>query len=244
MSSIHLIRLNSLVLSAIVAIGLIEQKMMKLHFRKRYAQFAGRFWTKRRENLYHVMRCKHTYHKACIIRWKREKSSCPCCRGPLPDELGLTLGLGVLPSEDLETEITTGEMEMTTGEIIVNVAMSPVVIIQPLVFVILFLIGWAAFFSLVIVLGFFISIMDICQDEEHNMIETIGLVFILCLVYPFLCVASIFGFVLQVLYILNRTLRFYSGVFTCRRRWSNVSPFIVEGTRELTSHYFELLRIQ
>jgi len=42
------------------------------------------------EDVYTITECKHRYHEKCIRQWKIEKTICPLCRGPLPNDLGTT----------------------------------------------------------------------------------------------------------------------------------------------------------
>merc|ERR1719474_1174914 len=56
-----------------------------------------------------VPACSHVFHKTCLAKWKKVSRKCPCCRGPLPEEIGPTYTilqiLQNLPAEEVLLDI-------------------------------------------------------------------------------------------------------------------------------------------
>jgi len=76
-------------------------------------------------NLFTVSACSHTFHKTCIAKWKEVSRRCPCCRGPLPDEIGPTnSSLRNLPAEEV--------VHMNESVICVNVIFCAVGVAYPI----------------------------------------------------------------------------------------------------------------
>jgi len=186
-------------------------------------------------DLYTVAACSHTYHKQCIATLKKHSTKCPCCRGPLPDEIGATVSwLKNIPREDVVPEMTTEGM-------LENLIFGLIGIIWPVSIVALFVLFETACFAIFVVLIFFMAIHVIFAEESHNTTSAICFVIILCIVFPILIVILVICFVLQVFYTLFRTVVFYANIFSCRMRWSNASKFIITRTVILITYVFNVL---
>jgi len=85
------------------------------------------------------------------------------------------------------------------------------------------------------------AVYVIFQEESHKMVSVICLVLILCLVFPLVVVIIVALFMLQIFYVLFRTVVFYANVFTCKMRWCGSSKFIVNRTINLITYFFEVL---
>merc|ERR1719334_1429021 len=185
--------------------------------------------------IYTVPECGHTFYKRCISLWKKESSKCPCCRGPLPSEIGPTLSV-------LENIPTAEEPpEMTWRAVQENVIFSPVGVIFPICLVLLFVLLEVAVFAIFIVLIFCMAMYTIFQEEAQQIYSTICLVLSFWLLFPFLIIFLTVSFTCQICYILYRTGRFYYNVFSCHMRWINAISFIIDRTVVLTTYVFELL---
>lgn len=186
-------------------------------------------------NFYRVPACEHIFHKRCIWKWKKESPKCPCCRGPLPSEIGPTLSCleNIPPAEELP--------EMTRAAVIENVVFSPVGVIFPICLVLLFLLLETAIFAIFIVLTFFMAIYVIFQEEAQRIFFALFLVIVVGTIFPFVIVSMVASFIIQICYILYRTGRFYYNVFSCNIRWTDAINFIIERTVVLTTYVFELL---
>merc|ERR1719283_626052 len=123
--------------------------------------------------IYTVPKCKHIFHKRCISVWKKESSKCPCCRGPLPTEIGPTLSiLENIPAAEEPPEMTWRAVQE-------NVIFSPVGVIFPICLVLLFVLLEVAVFAIFIVLTFFMALYVIFQEETQHTYPTIFFVIIL-----------------------------------------------------------------
>jgi len=185
--------------------------------------------------LYTVTGCSHVYHKQCISRWTKNSRKCPCCRGPLADDLGLTLsGLhSVVNNEVMQ--------EMTRAGFLENVIFSPIGVAWPICLVFLFLVFETACFGFFIPLVLLMSLYVIFQEESQNIASCICLVIVLCLMFPPVTVMLLSCFILQVFYILYRTVAFYVNVFSCKMRWRSANIFIINRTVALLTYAVDLL---
>jgi len=185
--------------------------------------------------LYSVNRCSHTFHKHCIAEWKKFSTKCPCCRGPLPDDLGRTFSrIQNMPNEEVVPA-------MTTEGIWENIIFGPILVIWPVCVVSLFVLFESGCLCIFIFLTFFMGVYVIFQEESHNMVSVICFVIILCIVFPLVVVILVAFFILQIFYVLYRTVVFYANVFTCKMRWSGTSKFIINRTINLITYFFEVL---
>jgi len=186
-------------------------------------------------DLYRVTECSHTYHKHCISQWKKHSTKCPCCRGPLPDELGATVSkLWNIPAE-------AAMPVMTVEGILENVIFGPIGVIWPICIISLFIVFETACFGIFIGLTFFMALYVIFKEESHEATSGICFVIILCLVFPPAIVILVICFTLQVFYVLYRTIVFYANVFACKMRWSSASKFIINRTVNLIMYILEVL---
>jgi len=185
--------------------------------------------------IYTVPNCEHIFHKRCISVWKKESPKCPCCRGPLPSEIGPTLTAleNIPPAEELP--------EMSRGAMQENVIFSPVGVIFPICLVLLFILFEVAVFAIFIVLTFFMALYVIFHEETQHIYYTICLVITLLILFPFAIIFLLVSFICQIGYIFYRTGRFYYNVFSCNMRWISAISFIIDRTVILTTYVFELL---
>jgi len=184
--------------------------------------------------IYTVPKCEHIFHKRCITLWKKESSKCPCCRGPLPSEIGPTFS--VLENIPVAEELP----EMSWEAVQANVIFSPVGALSPVCLVLLFIMLEVAVFGIFLVIIFSMAIYVIFH-ETQQFYSTICLVVILIVLFPFVIIFLLVSFVCQVGYILYRTGRFYYNVFSCNMRWTGATSFIINRTVILTIYAFEQL---
>jgi len=184
-------------------------------------------------NLFTVPSCQHTFHIDCIAPWKKISRKCPCCRGALPDEIGPTLSkFRNLPAEEVSQNITISDIYR-------NIIYSPVGLAYPLCLFLLFLALETIFYNLFVVCFCFLVIYVIYHGED--IITASCRTLILCALSPlYFCAAGAF-FILQILYVLYRTLRFYAKVFMCKMRWSDAFGSIIVRAINITIHFFEHL---
>jgi len=185
-------------------------------------------------NLLTVPVCSHTFHNHCIARWKEISRKCPCCRGPLPDDIGPTFSrLRNLPAEEPTSD-------MTWCAIIGNVIFCAFGIVYPLVLVSLFLAIETICFGLFIAIILFLATYVIFEDEDNRFISAVCISMLLCLTSPFFAFCLVGAYIVQVFYTLYRTLKFYLYVFLCKMRWSSAYDYIIQRTLSVTSYLLEI----
>jgi len=184
--------------------------------------------------LYKLKVCSHVFHKRCVSQWKKYSTKCPCCRGPISDDLGLTLSrLRSLPVEEVMPE-------MTRAAILENIIFGLVGCVWPICLVSVFLVFEVPAFGIFIVLTFFMAISVILQEESRT-VSRLCLLLFLCVVFPPAIVILVISFVLQVFYVFYRTAKFHGNVFMCRLRWSSANKFIINRTMSLITYLFDWL---
>jgi hypothetical protein len=178
-------------------------------------------------NLFTVTECSHTYHIKCIAKWKKQSRKCPCCRGPLPDEIGPTNSSirNLLVDEDV--------LDMEEGAIFKNLILCPLGSFYPLCLFSLCIALELPVFCLLVVIIFLLAAYEIAE-EERNILSATCMVITFCVIYP--ATAALMGlfFILQICYALFRTLKFYMLVLMCKMRWSSAANYIVKRTLMLT----------
>jgi len=209
-------------------------------------------------DLFTVTACSHTYHRKCIAEWKKLSRKCPCCRGPLSDEIGPTNSsflnltdenmLAASPSfqnqmrDDMLADLNQGlvnywhrnrqlevvEQDMTGFDIFKNVIICPLGIIYPLL---LFCI-WSQIlvfaFPIIIVLSFFKIPYDIYQTESG--IKAICIIMATWILFSL--IVPFLGLALLgfICGFFVKTLQFYIMVLLCKMRWESAKNFIVNKT--------------
>jgi len=185
-------------------------------------------------NLLTVSQCSHTFHMHCIARWKEVSRKCPCCRGPLPDDIGPTFSrLMNIPAEGVSSD-------MTRCAIFVNVIFCPVGIVYPLLLLSLFLAFGTICFGIFVILILFLSIYAVFDDEENHFSSAICISIVLCIMSPFFAYFLVAAYTVQIFYALYRTLKFYVNVFMCNMRWSSAYSFIIQRTITVTSYLMDI----
>jgi len=185
-------------------------------------------------DLYTVRLCTHVYHKRCISQWKKYSTKCPCCRGPLSDELGLTFSrLQNFPAEEALPD-------MTRDGVLENIIFGAVGCVWPICLVFVFLVFEVAAFAIFVVLTFFMAIIVFFHEESRST-SRLCLLIVLSLVFPPAVVVLVVSFILQIFYVLYRTVAFYGNVFMCRMRWSSANKFIITRTVSLVIYVFDWL---
>jgi len=184
-------------------------------------------------NLFTVPSCKHSFHCKCIAEWKKQSRLCPCCRGLLPEEIGPTWSrLQKLPPEDVYPEITRCEM-------LENLIFWAVWIAYPLCLVSTAISVEVVSIGLAIMPFFFFVVYDFFRTKEY--LYACCLVIIVCFLFPLAIAFLITAVIVQILYMLYRTLKFYALVSLCRIRWNYGASFIIGRTIILANYWFDCL---
>jgi len=188
---------------------------------------------KKAEEVYTIAECKHTFHDNCIRRWKKEEATCPLCRGPLPEELGVTvLAEQETPRPELVRWIFNilpieSENPVTRRDIITNIFLSPLGLAWVL-FIIPILLCFETlciFFCTPVVLAMLITqnynerlsnCCDLCvRLSVVSFLTLIGMVLV-----------SILVFVVQIPFLIYISITFCFDVLRCKRRWQDAHSYV------------------
>lgn len=197
------------------------------------------------KDIYTIADCKHKFHEECIRRWKKEEATCPLCRRPLPEDLGVTGEAHQFRPLDIFGFILNrlplvSDNPVTGREKIANILLTPfglawVLLIIPLVLVLETL---CLCLGLLVVLVMFIA--EVCNDESLNhfcdLCTRLSVVIFLVLI----CVVlNTLVFIAHIPFLVYFAGTFCYNVFSCRGRWQDAFPYI---TRQiiLGSYYFLL----
>jgi len=185
-----------------------------------------------------VSACAHTFHRTCIAKWKKVSRKCPCCRGKLADEIGPTntvlQNLLNLPDEEVVVlDRNENDMAKSRGNPCVG-------FILPLLLVPCFIASEALILGILVplcILGFIFAMFVQAGDILLFIGGTIfGLIYI-----PFIVCGLVLGFMLQIFYLLFRSLKFYVYVSMGKIHWNDAMPFIIQRTISLTKHCYNVL---
>lgn len=184
-------------------------------------------------NLFTIPSCKHSFHSKCIAEWWKQSRKCPCCRGILPEKKGLTWSkLQNMPPEDTFLDITRWEM-------LENLIFWAVWIAYPLCLVSTVISVEVASIGIGIIPFLILAVFNFFQTRECP--YACCLVIILFFLYPLLIVFLITAVIVQIFYLLYRTLKFYAMVLMCRIRWNYGDSFIIGRTIILANYWFDCL---
>jgi len=177
-----------------------------------------------------VSACAHTFHRTCIAKWKKVSRKCPCCRGKLADEIGPTntvlQNLLNLPDEEVVVlDRNENDMAKSRGNPCVG-------FILPLLLVPCFIASEALIFGILFPLCLLGYILAMFKEESDILFFIIGIIFVCG---PVLC------FMLQIFYLLFRSLKFYVYVSMGKIHWNDAMPFIIQRTISLTKHCYNVL---
>jgi len=195
-------------------------------------------------NVYTIPSCGHSFHEECVRKWKREKATCPFCRGPLPEELGETRGAAA----DIEIDNNSIELIRRVLEIIqemernqnqsswwkeglINILMCPFgILLPPALLLLLWTFEFTALVIGIIALPFLVFIFSDSSQNIRCTLSKIPMILLIILGYPFIVFSLVVLFlVLQVLYSLVLTVEFYLDILRCRRRWRDAYKAIIHG---------------
>jgi len=169
-------------------------------------------------NIFTVPACSHTFHIDCIAKWQKTSLKCPCCRGPLPAEIGPTSSQQNLPGGDVS-------QYMTASDIFKNIMLSPLGIAYPFFLFSLCLTLGAILFGPAMVFLFFVLLKVFLDDDDVPLSE---LFWTLIIGYIFVLVLAVVAFILQIIIVFCKTLLFYAMVFMCKVRWCDAYGFIID----------------
>lgn len=171
--------------------------------------------------IYTIPICQHKFHETCLRRWKKEKATCPVCRGVVPDEVGLTNKHFWIGSRQL-TINTREPPQATCFHIFSTILLAPLGILYSLLIVICYAI-------LVLFLFLFMSLFFLgfsqwyafIGEESYSICGRIYQSVTSIILFPFLFIVMIFTWVCHLHLLLTKLGSYYKKVVTCRCRWSD-----------------------
>jgi len=184
-----------------------------------------------------VSACAHTFHRICIEKWKEVSRKCPCCRGALADEIGPTKSilqnLVTLPAEEVVLDRNEDDMAINCGNPCVG-------FILPLLLVPFFIALEALIFGISVFLFPWIIIYQMLIGENTILINLCASMILLTW-FPFILSGMVVCFMLQIFYLLFRSLKFYVYALMGKISWNDAMPFIIQRTISLTANYYNVL---
>jgi len=177
-----------------------------------------------------VSACAHVFHKTCIAKWKEVSRKCPCCRGPLSEEIGPTYSLLQNLQNLPEANVL---LPVNKSDIYVNVIFCALGIGYVLSLVSLYIVGFVLFLLLTFIASIYMSHEFM---YGNNIFYILGVLIGLSFAFSCLACCSALGCVLQVLYVLFRTLKFYVMILMCKARWTDAYSFIIQRTLDMNAH--------
>jgi len=166
--------------------------------------------------------CKHKFHEGCVRLWKKEKATCPSCRGVMPEELGLTdehiwIGDRLLTFNSRPPpETTIYHVCCTTMLAPLGFAYSLFVVFLCIVFEFIFLVFLVFFFVLYALWYSWFEAEDVswCGRIVNAVISFIAI--------PFLYVALVLIWISHLRVLFCKLVIFYKNVMTCQSRWTDI----------------------
>jgi len=173
------------------------------------------------EEVFTIPLCKHKFHESCVRRWKKEKVTCPTCRGVMPEELG--------PTDD---HIWIGNYQLTINArpppdptfcyILWTILFTPIGIPYSLLVVLLIIVSELLLFILMI-------FVFLVFAQWYAWVETgdIGLCGRIChsitsiVLFPFVFLALLLLWIWHLSILLGNLGSFFWKVMSCQCRWTD-----------------------
>jgi len=178
--------------------------------------------------------CKHKFHESCLRRWKKEKATCPSCRGVMPEELGPTNEHIWIGNRQLRVN-SRPPPRPTFCHIFWTVILTPLGIIYSLLIVVLFIV-----FELKFLLLLIIFVLAFAQWYAWVEAEDVSLFGRIChsissiILFPFLFIGVLLMWLSNIRVLLSHLGSFYKKLMTCQCRWSDIySETVVPTLRDL-----------
>jgi len=171
--------------------------------------------------VYTIPICQHRFHETCVRQWKKEKATCPNCRGVMPEELGLTnehIWLG-------NHQITINAQlppEPTFFHIFSTIILTPFGIVYSLVIVLMF-----TMLALFVCLFFTFFVFAFMQwyawidGDDMSFCGRVCITVTSIVLLPFFLLSAFLLWFSFFVASFSNLVKFYKNVFTCKCRWSN-----------------------
>jgi len=171
--------------------------------------------------VYTIPICQHRFHETCVRRWKKEKATCPNCRGVMPEELGLTNQHIWLGNHEI-TINTQPPPEPTFCHIFSTIILTPLGVVYSLVIVLMF-----TMLALLVCLIFTFFVFAFMQwytwidGDDMSFCGRVCVTVTSVVLLPFFLLASFLLWFSYFVASFRNLVNFYKKVFTCKCRWSN-----------------------
>lgn len=164
--------------------------------------------------------CEHKFHESCLRRWKKEKATCPSCRGIMPEELGLTDEHYWIGNQQV-TITARPPPEPTFRYICTTALQTPFGIAYSLLIVLSFTI---LEFLLLLCIVFFILIFAQWYswvERDDSLLGRIRHSITSILQFPFIFFGIILIWLCHLRVLFSRLGSYYKKMLTCKCRWSD-----------------------
>jgi len=164
--------------------------------------------------------CNHKFHDPCVRRWKKEKATCPSCRGVMPEELGVTDEHIWIGNHQL-TIVSRPPPEPTCCYIFWTFLLTPLGLVYSISVVSLF-----AVFEFLLLFLFVLFFLGFAQwyamvEYEGGLRGKICYSITSLLVFPLLVISIIFIWLHDLRILLWSLGAFCMKVMTCKCRWND-----------------------
>jgi len=188
--------------------------------------------------------CQHRFHDACVRRWKKEKATCPTCRGVMPEELGLTDEHIWIGSRQI-TINAHPPPEPTFCHVFLTILFTPIWVVYALVVVLVFtIIVFLVCIFFVFFLFAFMQWYAWVDGDDMSFCGKICLTVTSVLLFPFCLTVFLLLWFRHFLSCLQHLVKFYKNVCTCRCRWTNAVQEICVPTLRLVQGAFQAMMRQ
>jgi len=183
--------------------------------------------------LYTIANCSHRFHDKCIRRWKKEEATCPLCRGPLPEELGVTGSKKQYESSDMILRILDwlhlgNENVVTQRDKITNFFLTPLGLAWSLLMIPLLLIIEILGLFLISPVALTVLITQTCNESFNHCFELLFQLSVI-IFFTLICIVllGIIIFTLQIPFLVYILISFCFEVFRCKRKWQDAHSYVI-----------------
>jgi len=182
--------------------------------------------------LYTIAACNHRFHDQCIRKWKKEEATCPLCRGPLPEELGVTGTIKHVQSSDMIQRILDwlpleNERTLTRRDKMSNFFQSPLGFAWVLLITPLLLIIETLCLVLLSPVALIILIAETCNESFNHCFDLFVQLSVIIFLTPiFIVLLAVVIFTLQIPFLIYILVIFCFEVFTCKRKWRDAHSYV------------------
>jgi len=171
--------------------------------------------------IYTIPICQHKFHEECVKRWKKEKATCPSCRGVMPEELGLTNRHFWIGNRQM-TINAREPPQPTFCHIFSTLLFSPLGILYSLLVVLSYaVLVLMLFLFMVLFFLVFSQWYALTGEDQNSMCGRICQSITSIILFPFLVLAMFLTWICQMHLLLTHLGTYYKKIVTCECRWTD-----------------------